>query len=367
MLLQQIAVALATSFTLFQHPISVASNGGSFLVLWQTEQQTDGFPVLAGLHLMRIDADGQVRGAYERTIPAATCGSPPVDCAALAANGTDYVFASMRGSDVVTQRVGDDGEPLGQTHIVASRGRIHSLVFSGSSLLLLVEGGGIGGGTAALLLDHDGAVVRELPPFWGAVRWAGAQRGEFVVIDYTYRGHELHRFFPNGPRADIPLDWDRPWYMQLELVAASDERLFAQEYEHPESTTKVFDAYGGTLWRSKQSVCPTVPGFGRTISGWWDGSRFIGACVDPDRRLFATPYAHDGAKLGEPVLLSASAVSAPMFATNGATRLLVWVDRRFGGNDVVARGVFGADSIAPGAAPQLVSDPNRARRTMPRH
>ncbi len=62
------------------------------------------------------------------------------------------------------QRVGDDGQPLDAPRLVSQKSlAIYGLVFNGSVFLLLV--GSEQSGTEAFLLDRDGAVAAELPPF----------------------------------------------------------------------------------------------------------------------------------------------------------------------------------------------------------
>ena len=332
-----------------QAPISAATNGGDFLVLWKSEERFDRPPVL---HLGRIAADGTPRAAFPRSFPSTSFRFPPFPSALLAANGDEYLLAYISGTNAYVQRVGDDGQPLDAPRLVSQKSlAIYGLVFNGSVFLLLV--GSEQSGTEAFLLDRDGAVAAELPPFQRDLTWADEQNGEFAVIDRTFSGElTLHRFSPFGPRADIPLPSEAG---SFEFgFAASPDRFLSIRTTGSSQWLTIRDTAGRMISTTNEPPCPT-PGHD-FIRAWWDGAQFVTACRLAGE-LWATRFSADGAQLGTSRLsTTVETTTYPIFATNGSTQLLLWSDRAFSkSGDLVAYA---------GAETRLVSYSGRAQHAV---
>ena len=339
-----------------QLPISVASNGGDFVALWATYETVFGGPL--SLHLDRIDTNGQAVPGAGATIALGALS------AQLAATEDGYLLVYMVGTTIYAQRVGENAELLGEPRVVASEllpRALGRLVPNGNVFLQLVQSSERGGVTSAIVLDGNGAVVRELAPFGPSIVFAGVQNGEFVVIDAVNEKYALHRFSLFGPRSDIPLAWSGQG--NLRFAAGSPDRIFIVHSEAPGYRTRVIDGSGAVVSESTSSPCPVADN--RGINAWWDGSQFVASCVGIDGQLFATRHTEDGMKVGGAAVLSSTAGQTPLFAGNGTTQMLVWADDRFSTEwDIVARAVAGTDSIAAGAEPRLVSYSARAQRAV---
>ena len=331
-----------------QTPMSVVPDGGDFLALWLTQQS---YAAPLSFRLARIGADGKLVAGAGTVIPSSE------RFAQLATNGATFLLAYGNRSAVYTQRVSGDGALIGEPQLVASNLRpsyFPALVANGSSFLLLVPSQ-LTDQTSAFLLDDRGAVVRELPPLHYNIVVAGEQNGEFVIIDGIPGQYALHRFTPFGARTDIPLGLAPQ--STIRFAAASPDRIFIGEYERPDFRRKVLDANGRVLFQADGGFCSADNSESHAAA--WDGSEFVAVCLSAENRLFATRYATDGTRIGDVETLSTTADTLPLFATNGGAQLVVWGDRRFGANDLVARA-----GIAPGAEPQLVSYSGRPQRAV---
>lgn len=279
-----------------QYPLAAASSGGEFLALWRTEAGSE-----RSFHIARV-------GSAKPSVTFLGASS-----AVMAASGDGYLVVFARGSNIYAQHIGSDGHLLGEVRVVTSQiasPRVTQLVFNDFNFLLLAS-------DKLLILDRDGAFVRELPPFSTSIVWAGVQNGEFVAID---AGYTLHRFSACGPRADIPVNISPQ--NDLWFAAASSNRILIGERQ----SVRLLDVDGRVVWKENETACTSsaLP----SANAWWDGSHFVSACVDAQGVLYATRYADNGA-LGGATLLSPTALRAPFFATNGFDQLLVWGDRHF--------------------------------------
>ena len=316
-----------------QYPVSVASSGGHLLALWQ----------LSGEQIFQLARIG-AKPAY----------GIRASSAVMTAAGDELLVAFVSGSTVYVQRAGNDGQLLGEPQAVTSQvlsPSVTHLVFDGTAFLLMVlDRDGI---TRVLILDRQGMVLRDMPPFW-QVWWAGVQNGQFAVIagsDLT--SYVLYRFSAFGPRTDIPVNLPK---VGISFIASSPSRIFVGQRQF--GTLLEPD---GSVAR-QMNVTPCTPTEHRPQSGWWDGSRFVSTCLDGTGRLDATRYRDDGSLDGAATLLSSTADRVPLFATNETDQLLVWADHHFSNHsDVVARVVHGSDSVAPGAELERVAYTGRAQ------
>ncbi|HEV2722529.1 MAG TPA: hypothetical protein VG323_21080, partial [Thermoanaerobaculia bacterium] len=344
-----------------QVPFDVASNGTDFVTIWSDERSSldlsqEARP--AALYASRLNADGSAAA------PAGHRLAPLSYFAKLARNGAGYLVVWTDFAKTSAMPLDADGAPAAAPSVLANVGSPLGLASNGSSFLLVSTDNA---GFHTTILTPDGKVAQTVPlahdrqisSIWvlpnGSYQFAAFQvactnvicASAAVLTTVSSSGAVTEEKLFDLPSSVIAAAYGNGHVLVANLSTSQTGRVV--EY-------RLFDAGTATRLATVQvaadaSFCSCGDG---SISAGWDGSEFlIGYQWTPDLR--AVRVTSDGVLLDgiAPIVLDPAGGTAPVFASNGATTVVVWGSGTLD-SDVVSRSVRSFDDLA--AAPvHLVS------------
>ena len=307
---------------------SVASNGRDFIAVWlDSRRQSDDVLVT------RIGTDGRPANLIGRKIAE---GAAPK----IASAGGDYVAVwgtATLGAQSV--RLDENGVPVTNARTV-NFGSPRALVSNGANYLLVLANGGV-------LLDRDGARLWSAGKNFSNPFGAGVHGGRYVVVDAP--GTLLRTIADDGSVSDVlapvsipPGDANNP-----EGTAAFSPNAILIAWN---SGSYAVVGYDGSVIRTVTAL-PGLKAKEHHASAGWDGHQFLLSLSGQE----AFRITSDGTLLdAAPFTLSPGEPAEPVFASNGATQLVVWSEAHpMTAQDLVGRAVPDFDALAATPGPAM--------------
>lgn len=338
-----------------QYQPVLASNGDEFLAFWLDERQQT---VVKQLYRARLDQRGHPAERFGRRFASVWSGQPMI-----ASDGNHYLvlWRSSVDSAYYVQPLDENGSATAAAIKLDSSLTPRALASNGASYLLVASEGPQHTALAAVLMNRDGVIVDKKPLRLRAVRfdgWAstlGVANGRYEVIGYEadcYRcATTVLRTIEERDGAlsitESTLEFMPPpealnhVSRYLPPVITDDRLFFSWSARAGEIQFTIVDRAGRTL-----TPVTTVNVESDAHEVLWDGREFLLVFRD-DSVVRALRIRPDGSlPMLAPYPLSSSGW-LPSFATNGSTRLLMWVN---GENDLVQRTVSDFSELAAGPA-----------------
>lgn len=325
---------------------SVASNGRSFIAVWQDRRRG-----VADVYCSRLDRDGKPLDPYGRRL--ATGAFSPV----IASDGNQYLVAFQTATAVGIVRLDRDANVLGTSFVGGPDSTPRFLVSNGSTFLLVVTEQFGNQRATVLLLNAAGAVLSTLFTTGGDPVGAAVRDGGYVLVDYTWThapslvtAHPLlHTITPAGATSTTALpELTGPSTVYPVAAFGPDSLLIAWG----SSMTTVEPAYlvasyAGNVIRQPTALGATDAAAGSVVpSALWDGREFLLSVQGTGARVVVR-IAPDGTVADATPAVLAARGGPPAFASAGGVQMLVWADARFSSmyGDIVARAISGSDEL----------------------
>jgi|GEM_PF-3283448 len=331
-----------------QTPLDFASNGDGYLALWSDARSTldlDSASVRAqALFDVRLDAVGTPATPVGRRL------LPTAYSAKIAPRGSGYLLAYADPSGMFTVPLDADGAEIATPRPLP--GAPVALATNGSNFLLLQS-------QAVLILGSDGSVLHSTAiaeyldhsPVWLLTN------GSYQFVVYRYYCNGVTACLANVVLTTVTSAGDVAETQLFELpqgahvaAASGNGRVLVADVASERGQTyveyRLFDTRGLPLHDAVRiaaqpaACCPSY-----LPSAGWDGSEFLVAYSWPDLR--AARVTADGVLLdAAPIVLDPAGGTPPLFATNGATTMLVWGSGTYDASDLVSRTVRSFDELA---------------------
>src|ERR1043165_4506616 len=331
-----------------QTPLDFAANGDSYLALWSDARSTldleSAIVPAKALFDVSLDAVGTPATPVGRRLLSTAYN------AKVAPRGSGYLLAYTDPAGSFTVPLDADGAEIATPKPLP--GGPVALATNGSNFLLLQS-------QAVSILGADGSVIHSAAiaeffdhsPIWTLTN------GSYQFVVYRYYCNGVTACLANVVLTTVTSAGDVAETQLFELpqgahvtAASGNGRVLVADTASARGQMfveyRLFDTRGFPLHDAVQvdaqpsTCCPSyAPAVG------WDGSEFLVAYPWPDLR--AVRVTADGVLLGAaPFVLDPAGGTPPLFATNGATTVLVWGSGTYDTSDLVSRTVRSFDELA---------------------
>ncbi len=296
------------------------TDGSGFLLSWihLHELNTPRFE-------LRLDSLGQPVAPFARQVE---------DYRGYASTGDgDYLAIWQDDQYFWVQRVNADGEPAGPPNPVLGHGGYYGIygLFANRNCYLLLVSVGDPAHFIAILVDRIGRVIQQRALGIAFNPDAAPYDGGFVIAGCTGFSPctpQLSTLSNSGRLTRLAVPGLPPtilWDMR-----ASDDRLMITWWEKVGVARFMILGFDGNVLKPPFPV--PIPAESLPAGLLWDGREFLLLLREMGNligTLRAIRVNGNGDRLNEPYLLSETASSSPLFATNETTGLLIWSDTRF--------------------------------------